>query len=115
MDYTVSRLCACFDLHAVYAVVRVVSSTSTCLSLRYVAAAAAAAAAAALTCMPVQVRTCRQGIVDYFTNFLQLRPYGTVDKCIIRELAPDVAINSGIYTFKLTKDTGKREALWWDG
>jgi hypothetical protein len=65
--------------------------------------------------MPVQVRTCRQGIVDYFTNFLQLRPFGTVDKCIIRELAPDVAINSGIYTFKLTKDTGKREALWWDG
>lgn len=57
--------------------------------------------------MSAQVRTCRQGIVDYFTNFLQLRPFGTIDKCIIRELAPDVAINSGIYTFKLTKDTGK--------
>lgn len=54
----------------------------------------------------MQVRTCRQGIVDYFTNFLQLKPYGTIDKCIIRELAPDVAINSGIYTFKLTRPTG---------
>lgn len=57
-------------------------------------------------CPRMQVRTCRQGIVDYFTNFLQLRPFGTIDKCIIRELAPGVAINSGIYTFKLTKDTG---------
>lgn len=54
-----------------------------------------------------QVRTCRQGIVDYFSNFLRLKPYGTIDKCIVRELAPDVAINSGIYTFKLTRDTGK--------
>jgi hypothetical protein len=54
----------------------------------------------------LQVRTCRQGIVDYFSNFLQLKPYGTIDKCIIRELGPDVAINSGIYTFKLTRDSG---------
>lgn len=61
--------------------------------------------------MTVQVRTCRQGIVDYFSNFLQLKPYGTIDKCIIRELAPDVAINSGIYTFKLTRDTGEEAAV----
>lgn len=53
-----------------------------------------------------QVRTCRQGIIDYFTSFLALKPYGRIDKCIIRELAPDVAINSGVYTFKLTRDTG---------
>lgn len=58
-----------------------------------------------------QVRTCRQGIVDYFSNFLQLKPYGRIDKCIIRELAPDVAINSGVYTFKLTRDTGEAVLL----
>jgi hypothetical protein len=56
------------------------------------------------------VRTCRQGIVDYFSQFLRLKPFGTIDKCIIRELAPDVAINSGIYTFKLTRDAGESGA-----
>jgi hypothetical protein len=61
----------------------------------------------------MQVRTCRNGIVDYFSNFLQLKPYGTIDKCIIRELAPDVAINSGIYTFKLTRDTGQARNSGW--
>jgi hypothetical protein len=51
--------------------------------------------------------------VDYFSNFLQLKPYGTINKCIIRELSPDVAINSGIYTFKLTRDSGVQSLLWW--
>jgi uncharacterized protein (TIGR02246 family) len=48
------------------------------------------------------VRTCRQGIVDYFSNFLKLKPYGTINKSVIREVSPGVAINSGVYTFKLT-------------
>eukprot|EP00882_Tetradesmus_deserticola_P000901 GHRQ01000979.1.p1 GENE.GHRQ01000979.1~~GHRQ01000979.1.p1 ORF type:complete len:416 (+),score=162.30 GHRQ01000979.1:201-1448(+) len=49
-----------------------------------------------------QVRTCRQGIVDYFSNFLKLKPYGTINKSVVREVSPGVAINSGVYTFKLT-------------
>lgn len=55
------------------------------------------------------MRTCRQGIVDYFANFLKLKPYGTINNSVIREVAPGVAINSGVYTFKLTREGGAVE------
>ncbi|WIA23804.1 hypothetical protein OEZ85_013479 [Tetradesmus obliquus] len=49
-----------------------------------------------------QVRTCRQGIIDYFSNFLKLKPHGTINSSVLREVSPGVAISSGVYTFKLT-------------
>eukprot|EP00798_Chlamydomonas_sp_ICE-L_P019503 gene19503-biopygen28345 len=41
---------------------------------------------------------------DYFVNFLHLKPFGKIDESNVRMLASDLAINSGVYTFKLTKD-----------
>eukprot|EP00775_Hariotina_reticulata_P002341 gene2341-2649_t len=59
-----------------------------------------------------QVRTCRQGIIDYFQNFLKLKPYGTINNSVVREVAPGIAINSGVYTFKLTRpETGTTDAV----
>jgi uncharacterized protein (TIGR02246 family) len=51
-------------------------------------------------------RTDTAGKEDYFTMFLKLKPFGTIDEANIRFLddAQTVAINSGIYTFKLVKD-----------
>jgi uncharacterized protein (TIGR02246 family) len=55
-----------------------------------------------------KVRTSRAEIVDYFEHFLELKPAGRIDKDYIRILGPDTAVNSGIYTFRLTKN-GKPE------
>jgi uncharacterized protein (TIGR02246 family) len=57
-----------------------------------------------------KVRTNRAEIVDYFEHFLQLKPVGHIDEHYIRILGPDTAVNSGIYTFHLTKD-GKPEEV----
>jgi len=51
-----------------------------------------------------QVRTTPEEIEDYFTQFLQLKPNGKIDDANVRMLAPDTAINSGVYTFKLVVD-----------
>ena len=70
-----------------------------------------------LPCLPLlitylQVRTCRQGIIDYFQNFLKLKPFGTINNSVIREVGPGVAINSGVYTFKLTRpETGVMDSV----
>lgn len=57
-----------------------------------------------------QIRSNRAEIADYFEHFLQLQPSGTIDQSFVRILAPGVAINSGIYTFYLTKN-GKAETV----
>jgi uncharacterized protein (TIGR02246 family) len=53
-----------------------------------------------------KVRTDHAGKVDYFTSFLQLKPFGVIDQSIVRFLTPekDVGSNSGIYTFSLVKE-----------
>ena len=51
-----------------------------------------------------RVRTSNAEIVDYFTQFLQLKPFGTINESNVRLLAKDLAINSGIYTFRITKE-----------
>eukprot|EP00798_Chlamydomonas_sp_ICE-L_P007787 gene7787-biopygen17556 len=51
-----------------------------------------------------RVRTSPGEIEDYFTNFLQLKPFGKIDNSNVRLLAEDTAINSGVYTFDLVKD-----------
>jgi hypothetical protein len=47
------------------------------------------------------VRTTREGILDYFTSFLKLKPQGKVDQSHIRMLSRDVAMHSGVYTFTI--------------
>ena len=44
--------------------------------------------------------------MDYFTNFLKLKPFGTINESHVRFLsaAHDLACNSGIYTFDIVKD-----------
>ncbi|KAG1674810.1 hypothetical protein FOA52_015197 [Chlamydomonas sp. UWO 241] len=51
-----------------------------------------------------KVRTTTDEIADYFTAFLKLKPFGKIDASNVRILAKDLAINSGVYTFKLNKD-----------
>lgn len=55
-----------------------------------------------------KVRTTPAEITDYFEYFLKLKPKGKIDESYIRILGPSEAVNSGIYTFTLTKD-GKTE------
>lgn len=57
-----------------------------------------------------RVRTSHEGIVDYFTYFLKSKPVGRIDQQYIRVLGPHTAINSGVYTFQLTKD-GKTSSV----
>lgn len=57
-----------------------------------------------------QVRSNRHEIDDYFQHFLELKPVGHIDHAYIRILGPDTAINSGLYTFHLTRD-GKPEVV----
>ena len=51
------------------------------------------------------VRSTRDGLVDYFTNFLKIKPQGVINEYGIRMEAtdasgnPSVISNSGIYTF----------------
>jgi uncharacterized protein (TIGR02246 family) len=49
-----------------------------------------------------KVRRNPAELKDYFEQFLQLKPRGKIDQQNIRIFGP-VAINSGIYTFTLTK------------
>jgi uncharacterized protein (TIGR02246 family) len=51
-----------------------------------------------------KVRTTTEEIADYFVAFLKLKPFGKIDASNVRILAKDLAINSGVYTFKLNKD-----------
>eukprot|EP00798_Chlamydomonas_sp_ICE-L_P029680 gene29680-biopygen4302 len=51
-----------------------------------------------------RVRTTSAEIQDYFVNFLLLKPFGRIDESNVRMLASDLAINSGVYTFALTKE-----------
>ncbi|MGA9852725.1 MAG: SgcJ/EcaC family oxidoreductase [Gammaproteobacteria bacterium] len=57
-----------------------------------------------------RVRSNRAEIADYFEHFLLLKPSGRINESYIRILGPGMAINSGIYTFQLTK-AGKPEAV----
>ncbi|KAI3434964.1 hypothetical protein D9Q98_003017 [Chlorella vulgaris] len=53
-----------------------------------------------------KIRPCHESKVDYFTSFLQLKPYGTIDERNVRFLNPakTLAANSGIYTFNIVKE-----------
>lgn len=53
-----------------------------------------------------KVRPDHASKVDYFTSFLKLKPFGTIDESNVRFLnaAKTLAANSGIYTFALEKE-----------
>ncbi|KAI8475222.1 MAG: hypothetical protein J3K34DRAFT_517475 [Monoraphidium minutum] len=51
-----------------------------------------------------KVRTTPAEIEDYFSAFLQLKPYGTIEESSVRLLAKDTAIHSGVYTFDIVRD-----------
>ncbi len=57
-----------------------------------------------VVCVDIQVRTTPAEIADYFVYFLKLKPFGTIDMSEVRMLAKDLAMNSGIYTFKLNNN-----------
>ena len=52
--------------------------------------------------------------VDYFTTFLKLKPYGTINESHVRFLSPahDLACNSGIYTLDIVKDDEPQKVGW---
>ena len=66
-----------------------------------------------------KVRPDHASKVDYFTAFLKLKPFGTINESHVRFLNPQktLAANSGVYTFKLQKEDGPAEvrlgALCW--
>ncbi|MGV7207680.1 SgcJ/EcaC family oxidoreductase [Oxalobacteraceae bacterium A2-2] len=51
-----------------------------------------------------EVRTTPAGIQDYFEHFLKLSPQGTINFRQIRLLGPDTALDTGVYTFAITRD-----------
>ncbi|OFA03659.1 SgcJ/EcaC family oxidoreductase [Duganella sp. HH101] len=51
-----------------------------------------------------EVRSTPAGIKDYFVKFLKMQPAGTINYRQIRLLGADAALDTGVYTFKLTKD-----------
>lgn len=54
--------------------------------------------------LPLQVRTTRAGIVDYFSSFLTRSPQGRIDQSQIRMLSPNLALHSGVYSFTLEEE-----------
>jgi uncharacterized protein (TIGR02246 family) len=51
-----------------------------------------------------QVRTTPAQIKDYFTKFLKMKPKAVVNYREIRLLSDDAALDTGVYTFTITKD-----------
>lgn len=54
------------------------------------------------------VRHDRHGIVDYFTRFLAKAPEARLHESFLRVLG-DIAIHSGVYLFRLTREAGAAE------
>ncbi|SFS82127.1 conserved hypothetical protein [Streptomyces harbinensis] len=51
-----------------------------------------------------QIRSDRDGIVDYFEHFLAKYPVGEINESYVDILSPTSAVDSGSYTFTLTED-----------
>lgn len=51
-----------------------------------------------------QVRTSPAEIKDYFTKFLKMKPQAVINYREIRILADGAALDTGVYTFTITKD-----------
>jgi uncharacterized protein (TIGR02246 family) len=55
-----------------------------------------------------QVRTTREGIIDYFEAFLQRKPQGVVTESHVQLFSADLAAHYGIYTFTLINPDGSK-------
>lgn len=55
------------------------------------------------------VRATSAEITDYFDHFLALKPVGHINYREIRRLGPTTALDSGVYTFRLTDAKGKTQ------
>lgn len=53
-----------------------------------------------------RVRATPAEIQDYFEHFLELKPVGHINYREIRRLGPTTALDSGVYTFRLTEADG---------
>ena len=53
--------------------------------------------------MTIDVCDDSAAIVDYFHQFLELKPKGTLNEIHVTCLGDDTAINQGIYTFDVVK------------
>jgi uncharacterized protein (TIGR02246 family) len=58
-----------------------------------------------------QIRITPAQIKDYFEHFLLIKPVGKIDQREIRQLGDHAAMDSGVYTFTLTKKDGKTEQV----
>ncbi len=56
-----------------------------------------------------EVRTTPAAIEDYFVKFLKMKPVGTINMRQIRMLGSDSALDTGVYTFRLTVDGKPRD------
>lgn len=56
-----------------------------------------------------EVRTTPAAIEDYFVKFLKMKPVGTINMREIRLLGTDSALDTGVYTFRLTVDGKPRD------
>ncbi|MBN3779407.1 SgcJ/EcaC family oxidoreductase [Burkholderia sp. Ac-20345] len=57
-----------------------------------------------------QVRTTPEEIRKYFTGFLKQKPQAVINYRQIRILDDNVALDTGVYTFNLTRDGKHRQA-----
>ena len=53
-----------------------------------------------------EIRTTRDGLVDYFEHFLAKNPSGERTQSVIKVLDDHTAIDTGLYTFTFTADDG---------
>lgn len=55
------------------------------------------------------VRASAAEISDYFDHFMAFKPVGHINYREIRRLGPTTALDSGVYTFRLTDEKGKTQ------
>ena len=58
-----------------------------------------------------RVRATSADIKDYFDHFLVLKPAGEINYREIRRLGPDTALDSGVYTFRVTSAGGRSDTV----
>jgi len=56
-----------------------------------------------------EVRTTPAAIEDYFVKFLKMKPVGTINFRQIRLLGSDSALDTGVYTFRITVNGNEQD------
>ena len=58
-----------------------------------------------------QVRTTREGIIDYFSLFLTRKPQGQIEESHVQIFSSDLAAHYGIYIFELVNPDGSTQEV----